>query len=537
PADVTANTNSGCTATGVVLGTPTTADNCGVATVSNNAPVAFPIGVTNVTWTVTDNSGNTATCIQKVTVSDNVNPTITCPADVTATTNTACTATGVVLGTPVTADNCGVASVTNNAPATFPLGVTNVTWTVTDNSGNTATCIQKVTVSDNVNPVANCKPATISLDGTGNAALTTAAVNNGSTDNCTIASMAVHPNAFTAVGIYTAWLVVMDAAGNVDSCSTSITVVDNNAPHAVCKDTTLYLNGSGSASITAAQLDGGSTDNGFIASITASQTSFDCTDIGTNNDTLFVTDNGGNTSFCVATVTVLDTIKPVIACPSSFTAPLDAGSCNATANYTAPTATDNCSASVVLISGPAVGTTLAPGAYTVTYRATDASGNTVDCSFTITVAAGADHDGDGVCDNADLDDDNDGILDVTEGGDLLDTDGDGIPNRFDLDSDNDGIYDVVEAGSGKSQIAGVLNSAVNAAGIPISVDADANYIVDYTVKDSDGDGNIDSAELDSDGDGCLDVTEAGFIDTNGDGTPGHAPIAVNANGVVTSLTP
>lgn len=132
---------------------------------------------------------------------------------------------------------------------------------------------------------------------------------------------------------------------------------------------------------------------------------------------------------------------------------------------------------------------------------------------------------------------NDGILDVTEGGDLLDTDGDGIPNRFDLDSDNDGIYDVVEAGSGKSQIAGVLNSAVNAAGIPISVDADANYIVDYTVKDSDGDGNIDSAELDSNGDGCLDVTEAGFIDTNGDGTPGHAPIAVNANGVVTSLTP
>jgi hypothetical protein len=132
---------------------------------------------------------------------------------------------------------------------------------------------------------------------------------------------------------------------------------------------------------------------------------------------------------------------------------------------------------------------------------------------------------------------NDGFLDVTEGGDLLDTDGDGIPNRFNLDSDNDGIYDVVEAGSGKSQIAGVLNSAVNAAGIPISVDADANYIVDYTVKDSDGDGNIDSAELDSNGDGCLDVTEAGFIDTNGDGTPGHAPIAVNANGVVTSLTP
>jgi hypothetical protein len=45
-----------------------------------------------------------------------------------------------------------VASVTNDAPAAFPIGVTTVTWTVTDNSGNTATCTQNVTVTDNVNP-------------------------------------------------------------------------------------------------------------------------------------------------------------------------------------------------------------------------------------------------------------------------------------------------------------------------------------------------------------------------------------------------
>ena len=43
----------------------------------------------------------------------------------------------------------------------------------------------------------------------------------------------------------------------------------------------------------------------------------------------------------------------------------------------------------------------------------------------------------------DLDDDDDGILDATEGND--DTDGDGIPNRLDLDSDGDGIPDNVEA--------------------------------------------------------------------------------------------
>ena len=39
---------------------------------------------------------------------------------------------GVNLGSPVTGDNCTVASVTNNAPSQFPVGLTTVTWTVTD---------------------------------------------------------------------------------------------------------------------------------------------------------------------------------------------------------------------------------------------------------------------------------------------------------------------------------------------------------------------------------------------------------------------
>jgi gliding motility-associated-like protein len=39
-----------------------------------------------------------------------------------------------------------VKSVTNDAPSVFPIGNTTVTWTVTDNAGNTATCTQIVTV-------------------------------------------------------------------------------------------------------------------------------------------------------------------------------------------------------------------------------------------------------------------------------------------------------------------------------------------------------------------------------------------------------
>jgi hypothetical protein len=39
-----------------------------VASVVNDAPVAYPLGPTVVTWTVTDGSGNTAACGQTVTV-------------------------------------------------------------------------------------------------------------------------------------------------------------------------------------------------------------------------------------------------------------------------------------------------------------------------------------------------------------------------------------------------------------------------------------------------------------------------------------
>ncbi|MDY0142465.1 MAG: HYR domain-containing protein, partial [Bacteroidales bacterium] len=142
PTDVSVNTDADdCNASGVILGTPTTDDNCTVASVTNDAPATFPIGTTTVTWTVTDGSGNIATCEQLVTVTDIELPTITCPTDVSVNTDADdCNASGVILGTPTTDDNCTVASVTNDAPATFPIGTTTVTWTVTDGSGNIATC-------------------------------------------------------------------------------------------------------------------------------------------------------------------------------------------------------------------------------------------------------------------------------------------------------------------------------------------------------------------------------------------------------------
>ncbi len=97
-----------------------------------------------------------------------------------------------------------------------------------------------------------------------------------------------------------------------------------------------------------------------------------------------------------------------------------------------------------------------------------------------------------------------------------DTDLDGVGNRLDLDSDNDGIYDAVEAGHNVSNTNGRLTGNVGTDGVPNSVQASGQQnsgTVDYTVRDSDGDGNSDFLEYDSDNDGCKDVREAGFSES------------------------
>ncbi len=76
PADVNVNTDNGSNkATNVKLGTATTSDNCGaIAFLINDAPTAFPIGATTITWTATDTHGNSASATQIVTIVDKEPP-------------------------------------------------------------------------------------------------------------------------------------------------------------------------------------------------------------------------------------------------------------------------------------------------------------------------------------------------------------------------------------------------------------------------------------------------------------------------------
>gem|GEM_PF-4923095 len=115
---------------------------------------------------------------------------------------------------------------------------------------------------------------------------------------------------------------------------------------------------------------------------------------------------------------------------------------------------------------------------------------------------------------------------------VLDTDGDGIYDHIDLDSDNDGIYDAEESGHNAPYTNGIVDGGdANGDGIPDAVQSSPGTI-NYSLLDTDGDGEYNSRDIDSDGDGCFDVTEALFSDSDGDGTLGLGNPVVDANGLV-----
>ena len=213
-------------------------------------------------------------------------------------------------------------------------------------------------------------------------------MDGGSTDNCGIASLDVSPNTFTCadVGLNTVTLTVTDVNGNSSTCTATVTVEDSVPPVAVCMDITVQLDANGEATITGADVDGGSTDACGIASLDVSPNMFDCSNVGPNTVTLTVTDVNGNSSTCTATVTVEDSVPPVIACPMDISVSTDPGICGAEVFFA------DAVAWMPVASIPSSRhrgrRREAPsrGRYLIEFTATDVNGNSTACTFTVTVA-------------------------------------------------------------------------------------------------------------------------------------------------------
>ena len=182
---------------------------------------------------------------------------------------------------------------------------------------------------------------------------------------------------------------VISGGGNTTNPSEGFAnyeVTLNQPPVAVCKNATVYLSATGAASIVTSDIDNGSNDpDGTPLTYSLSKSVFNCANVGDNNVTLTVTDNYGATATCVAIVTVIDNTFPVITCPANITV-----SCAALVppvNTSSVTTIDNCPGVIVTHVSDVISNQTCTNRFTLTrtYKAKDASGNTVSCSQVITV--------------------------------------------------------------------------------------------------------------------------------------------------------
>ena len=192
-----------------------------------------------------------------------------------------------------------------------------------------------------------------------------------------------------SAGNYT--VIASNAIGCSDTATYTIApAIDATAPTVVVQDVTIYVDSTGNASITEAQVDNGSSDNctpTASLSLALSNTSFTCADLGANTVVLTVTDASNNTDTASATVTVQDTIAPVVV-TQDITVQLDSsGFVSFTAADIDNGSSDNCTAggNLTYSLNTSSFTCADLGANTVTLSVTDASGNTATGTATVTV--------------------------------------------------------------------------------------------------------------------------------------------------------
>lgn len=291
-----------------------------------------------ITLVVRDATGNVSTCTTTIIVSDTIKPIVSCQPDTIQLTGP-----NVVVGPLAinagSSDNCSVPTLTINGQPSLTLdctnlGVNTVTLIGTDISGNVDSCSTTIYVEDIAAPAANCNlNTTVSIDpSNGLAILQPLDVDNGSVDNCTIVSYLLSRDTFDCSDLvsnpHAVQLYVVDQSGNADTCTTQVTVRDTISPTAICQNDTVYFSGT-TININATSLDGGSFDNCALQSFTLSQDTFDCPDIGVNSITLTVMDSSGNTSTCIAEVTVLDTAAVAMAGTNQLLCSVDSTRLNA----------------------------------------------------------------------------------------------------------------------------------------------------------------------------------------------------------------
>ncbi|MBK7790272.1 MAG: HYR domain-containing protein [Saprospiraceae bacterium] len=353
---------------------------------STNATTASitvsPASTTSYTVTVTSAAACTATATATVTV----NP---LPAAVIAGVNAIC----VGQSTQLTASG-GTSFNWNTTPAQTTAAITvapvaTTTYVVTVTNANGCTDTESKILTVNPLPVAAisgdlsiCLGESTTLTATGGVAYVW-----NTTPVQTTAAITVSPTANTT---YT--VTVTNANGCTDTESVIVNVSTNNQPVALCKNVTVYLDATGAVILSAAAVNNGSSagcDN-LPITLAVSPNQFFCNDINLSplTVTLTVTSSNGTSSTCTAQVSVLDTLPPVITCPSNLT--FNCATFNGIGNLPGATATDNCPPAGITSVVLNATNSCSIGTITRSFTATDASGNSSECTQLITITGPTD---------------------------------------------------------------------------------------------------------------------------------------------------
>lgn len=406
PTDMTVKPNDSCEAV-VKWIPPTTYDTCSMVTLTSTHEPGdtFPVGSTTVTYTATDACGNISTCSFEVTVTDDCctkPPVLMCPMDHHGCPGSSIdpSITGQAMAMPGSRF-CAQPILTyrdftiGQGPCAGQLRINRI-WVATDPDDPMlqTTCLQILILQDTIDPVIENCPADTTLSPNFDCQAIVFWDVPNITDNCdSLTIVASHqPGDTFDIGVTIVTYVATDGCDNSTVCSFAVEVLDdccNKPPIISCPP-----NFSGCPGIAVAPAVAGQ------PMVEKGHPSCDLPILSFEDDTTFsdpcgellmvrtwtATDpnNVDLKASCVQTITLLDTVAPIVGeCPtdSTLSPNLD---CQAIVFWEVPTATDNCD-SIVVNASHEPGDTFDIGTSVVVYSFSDRCGNISTCSFTITV--------------------------------------------------------------------------------------------------------------------------------------------------------
>ncbi|MCK4676799.1 MAG: HYR domain-containing protein [Bacteroidales bacterium] len=330
-------------------------------------------------------------------------PVIICPADMVVYTGIDSCSAYVIIPLPEVISNCGEYELTNdytgtnNASAIYPVGVTQISWTVTDTCG-TASCSMTVCVIDNQPPIIICPGYILEFAGPDSCWAFVVVPQPEVFDNCAVDSIW---NDYTltgdasdsySVGVTEIWWYAIGIYGNKDSCMTAVVVIDTIPPMIICPEDIVGLAGSDSCWAFVVVLQPEVFDNCAVDSIwndyTLTGDASGSYYVGLTEVWWYGLDIFGNTDSCMAIICVEDTVPPEITCPGDIVQLADPDSSSAFVVVPEPGVFDNCWADSIWnnYTGTGNASEYYPiGETLITWYALDVFGNLNSCDMTIQV--------------------------------------------------------------------------------------------------------------------------------------------------------